>query len=383
MRKIAQLAYSGPSGAADLGVTLALAGQRAGVPQTLALWGVENCPADRLARCQAGGIPTQVFQKKHGSDMKGQQPIKAWMAAQADADAFIVHYPASLIPLRRVFKGRKRPRIILVEHNAIMMKRPHHWMLSAIAFSLCDGVVYLTESYRRQMIKKLGPFYRKRKTTVIANGLDFTHYPRRDPAAWRDDSKPFTFGMSSRMAAAKDYGMLLQAFALLCKREAAAQPAGSHATEAPALHLELAGDGPTRPHLEELTDRLGIRAHVTFAGHLPHGQLLQRMASWDAFVLATLGETQPLALMEAMAIGLPCIASNAAGVNDLLVHGENGLMPPVLDAQGLSDAMASVLHDPALRQRIATTGSKEILNNYSADSMWNNYYNFIDYLNNK
>jgi glycosyltransferase involved in cell wall biosynthesis len=383
MRKVAQLAYSGPSGAADLGVTLALAGQRAGVPQTLALWGVENCPADRLARCQAGGIPTQVFQKKYGSDMKGQQPIKEWMAAQADADAFIVHYPASLIPLRRVFKGRKRPRIVLVEHNAIMMKRPHHWVLSALAFSLCDGVVYLTESYRQQTIKKLGPFYRKRKTTVIANGLDLGHYPRRDPAAWRDDSKPFTFGMSGRMAAAKDYGMLLQAFALLCKREAATLPAGASVAEGPSLHLELAGDGPTRPHLEELTDRLGIRPHVTFAGHLPHAQLLERMASWDAFVLATLGETQPLALMEAMAIGLPSIASNAPGVRDLLVHGKTGLMPKVLDAQGLSEAMGLVLHDSSLRRELAEAGSKEIFDNYSADSMWNNYHNFIDYLNNK
>ena len=105
MRKIAQIAYSGPSGAADLGVTLALAGQKAGVQQTIAFWGVEACPPDRLTRCSSGSIPSQVFTKKYGSDWLGQRPVKSWMAAQADADAFIVHYPASLIPLRRVFKG--------------------------------------------------------------------------------------------------------------------------------------------------------------------------------------------------------------------------------------------------------------------------------------
>ena len=59
--------------------------------------------------------------------------------------SLFAHYPASLIPLRRVFLGGKRPRMILVEHNSIFMKRPHHWVLSALAFTLCDGVVYLDQ----------------------------------------------------------------------------------------------------------------------------------------------------------------------------------------------------------------------------------------------
>jgi glycosyltransferase involved in cell wall biosynthesis len=387
MRKVAQTAYSGPSGAADLGVTLALAGQRTGVPQTIAFWGVEDCPPDRLKRCAKGGVATQVFSKKYGSDWEGQGKLKSWMRAQSDASAFIVHYPASLIPLRSVFKGPNRPRIIMVEHNSLLMKRPHHWVLSALAFLLCDGVVYLTESYRKETARRLGPFFRKKKATVIANGLDLDLYPRRDIHAWRDDSKPFVIGMSGRMAALKDYDTLLRAYALLLKKHHLMPAvAGGWADPAAAprrIRLEFAGDGPLRSELETQVIRLGIRKHVTFTGLLGHADLLKRMATWDAFVLSTHGETQPLALMEAMAIGLPCAATDVPGVNDLIVHGENGLVAPKSDSPALFRAMDQLLTDNALSRRLAEAGNKVILHNYSAYTMWDNYRKFIDSINNK
>jgi len=393
MPKVAQLAYSGPSGAADLGVTLALAGRRAGVPQTMAFWGVEDCPADRLSRCAKGDISTAVFPKKYGSDWRGQRHLKAWMRAQADADAFIVHYPAALMPLRRVFKGPRRPRIILVEHNAILMKRPHHWVLSALAFWLCDGVVLLTDIYEEQSRKKLGPLFRKNKVKVIPNGLDLEAYPRRDWNAWRDDSRPFVIGMSGRMADAKDYTTLLNAFALLLIKHdlapAGASSSGGNGSSSPwaldprPLHLELAGDGPRRQEFEELADRLGIRKHVTFTGMLPHGELLKRMATWDGFVLSTHGETQPLALMEAMAVGLPCVATRVSGVRELVAHEVNGLLAPDRDAAGLCQAMDRIVTDSTLRRKLSEVGNKYVNHNYSSETMWDNYYKFIDSINNK
>ena len=195
--------------------------------------------------------------------------------------------------------------------------------------------------------------------------------------------------MSGRMAAAKDYATLIDAFALLVK-QMKLQPASHMAGissgasfETPLPRLELAGDGQLRSTLEEQAQHLGIREQVSFLGHMAHAELLQRMAGWDAFVLSTQAETQPLALMEAMAIGLPCVASDVDGVKDLIVHDKNGLLAPAEDPVRLSQQLARLVNDPALGRQIAEVGNNHIINNFSSQSMWNNYHKFIDYINNK
>ncbi len=360
MRKMAQIAYSGPSGAADLCVTLALAGQKAGTPQTIAFWGIETPPADRLKRCAEGGLEVAVFDKKIGTDAAGQKGLREW-AAQLDVDAIIIHYPAAMMALRGAFKGRRKPRLILVEHNANSQKRVHHWLLSALAFWLCDGIVYLTENYRDQVARRLGPLFRSQKTRVIANGLDLALYESLTVGSSTQDA--FIIGMSGRMVPVKDYSTLMEALALL--------PADSF------MQLEFAGDGPMRAELEAKAQALGIGDRVKFLGNLPHQKLIERMWTWDAFALSTQGETQSLAIMEAMASGLPCISTEAPGIKEMITNGVTGLLVPVGDAARLATVLQQLCDDPLLASRLAAAGLAQAKSIYSSERMRRDYYDYI------
>lgn len=115
------------------------------------------------------------------------------------------------------------------------------------------------------------------------------------------------------------------------------------------LHLVVAGGGP-----EERALRLDAPPDVTFLGVLDHKDGLPRLyASADAFVFASLTETLGLVVLEAMASGLPVIATPAGGVGDHLRHGENGLAFAAGNARKMADAMVRLATNPTLRDQLA------------------------------
>lgn len=78
----------------------------------------------------------------------------------------------------------------------------------------------------------------------------------------------------------------------------------------------------------------------------------------DLFVLPTLGDALPTVLMEAMAVGLPLVASNVGGVPEMVTHQQNGLLVPPGDADALAQACRHILQNPALAQAMSTTGQQ-------------------------
>lgn len=141
-----------------------------------------------------------------------------------------------------------------------------------------------------------------------------------------------------RLAAEKGVERILEAFRIA----RGLLPAGS-------LHLVIAGGGPEEPAL-----RRAASADVTFPGVLDHGrELPQLYASADAFVLTSLTETLGLVVLEAMASGLPVIATPAGGVADHLRHEVNGLAYPAGDVTGMAHAIVRLCMNRKLRDDLA------------------------------
>jgi phosphatidylinositol alpha 1,6-mannosyltransferase len=141
-----------------------------------------------------------------------------------------------------------------------------------------------------------------------------------------------------RLAAEKGVHWILDAFRIARQL----LPAGS-------LHLVIAGGGP-----EESALRHASPPDVTFLGVLDHKRALPQLyASADAFVFASLTETLGLVVLEAMASGLPVIATAAGGVADHLHHEENGLAFPAGDVTGMAHAMVRLAMDRKLRDALA------------------------------
>jgi glycosyltransferase involved in cell wall biosynthesis/SAM-dependent methyltransferase/GT2 family glycosyltransferase len=127
---------------------------------------------------------------------------------------------------------------------------------------------------------------------------------------------------------------------------------GRLARDGHAVHVDLVGDGPLRGELERQVARLDLVDRVRFLGALTEPEVAGVVDGADVFVLASRiqgdGDTDgiPVALMEAMASGLPVVASDVSGVPELVRHGETGLLAPVDDDVALADALRSVVLDP-------------------------------------
>ena len=177
-----------------------------------------------------------------------------------------------------------------------------------------------------------GIFSPARRSATLRNAYGFT------------DS--FTFVHVGRLAAEKGVDTILDAFALASR----CLPEG-------AVHLVIAGVGPCEAALRARAPR-----HVTFLGYLKRTTLLPKLyASAEAFVFSSLTETLGLVVLEAMASGLPVIATPVGGVADHLRDGENGLAFPPNDAEAMSREMVRLALDRPLAARLGARARETAL----------------------
>lgn len=134
----------------------------------------------------------------------------------------------------------------------------------------------------------------------------------------------------------------------------------------PEAQLLLLGDGPLRKSLEAMAARLGIGGTARFVGRVDNVPEFLRAA--DLFVLPSLQEGMPNALLEAMACGLPAVASRIGGVVDVANNREEAILVPPGDPASLAGGIATVLSDPDLRERLSRGAVRRIDSSFSLES---------------
>jgi glycosyltransferase involved in cell wall biosynthesis len=134
--------------------------------------------------------------------------------------------------------------------------------------------------------------------------------------------------------------------------------------EVPDVYLILWGDGPERAALETLSRTLKIEERVRFVGYWPNASAW--LGLLDVFVLPSLSEGSPNALLEALAAGRPVVATCVGGIPELARDGTEALLVPPRDAQALAEAILRVLQDQTLARRLAEA-AQEAADGYSLD----------------
>jgi glycosyltransferase involved in cell wall biosynthesis len=132
----------------------------------------------------------------------------------------------------------------------------------------------------------------------------------------------------------------------------------------PQLHLLFVGDGAERAGLQALAAESGVGEHIHFLGS--RDDVPELLASCDSFVLPSLWEGLPMALIEAMASGLPVIATEVSGTRQVMLHGETGLLVPPGDAAALAGAMGALLSEPATAQAMGAAARRRVETAFSA-----------------
>ncbi len=136
---------------------------------------------------------------------------------------------------------------------------------------------------------------------------------------------------------------------------------------APEARFVFIGDGPQRRALEAKAFSLGLNDRLFFLGW--RRDAARWLAAADAFVMTSLWEGLPRALVEAMLTGLPCALYATDGVTDLVRDGVNGLLARPGDAQSLAEKLSSLLTDPALRARLGAAARASIGPEFDIDEM--------------
>ena len=136
--------------------------------------------------------------------------------------------------------------------------------------------------------------------------------------------------------------------------------------------LVIVGDGPERASLESLARDHQIEECVTFTGPLSGSEVLSAMASSDIFVLNSSEENFPHVILEAMAVGLPVVATRVGGIPEVITSHANGLLVSPYDPDEISHHIQLLVNDPPLRQRLSQAG-RETAKYYSWEMLTDQY----------
>jgi glycosyltransferase involved in cell wall biosynthesis len=137
------------------------------------------------------------------------------------------------------------------------------------------------------------------------------------------------------------------------------------AADVPGLRLTLVGDGPERAGVERAVDATGSRDRVQLAGYV--ADPAPYLAAADLLVLPSAAEACPLAVLRAMAAGLPVAASRAGGLPELVRDGVDGLLVPTGDDVALRAALAALVADPARRRRMGDSARRRVAERFTVE----------------
>ncbi|MBO9540913.1 glycosyltransferase [bacterium] len=228
----------------------------------------------------------------------------------------------------------------------------------AVASRLSRQVVCVSHADQRSGLAHgiLSP----QRSRVIPNGIDPARF-RPDPAArarMREalgvaEGEPL-IGLFGRLTRQKAQGVFLRAAAEVLARE-------------PATRFMLVGDGEDRVALAALSAGLGLGGRLLMLGSRSDVPAL--LAATDVFVLPSLWEGLPIALLEAMACGVPVIASAVDGSLEVVQPGLSGLLVPPGEVAPLAEAILALIRTPALAARLAAAGRERVLALYPLSRM--------------
>jgi colanic acid/amylovoran biosynthesis glycosyltransferase len=154
-----------------------------------------------------------------------------------------------------------------------------------------------------------------------------------------------------RLTPAKGQAVLLDAVRLL-------------QDEGRQVQATIAGDGPDGPRLRKRAVGLGVEDRCRFPGAVNPSRIQALYQAADVFVLPSFAEGIPVVLMEAMAMGVPCVSTTVNGIPELIESGRQGILVPPSEAKALAGAIARLMDDPAYRAELAAEARKKVRQDY-------------------
>jgi glycosyltransferase involved in cell wall biosynthesis len=308
-----------------------------------------------------------------GIPCSGRLDVKAVKALKriiADRQIDILHshgYKSDFYALILKNICRRPLALFATNHNwiGLTINEKVYQAIDALALRRFARIVAVSEQVKRDMtVRSIPPS----RIEVIGNGIDPEDPDLRgDRAAARQglglNDDDLVIGNVARLTAEKDHARLIEAVATL-------RP------DVPNIRLIIVGDGPERAALEELARQKHLGDAARFTGNTDNAR--RCYAAFDMFALPSLNEGLPMVLLEAMAAGVPVIASSVGAVPRVVQHGKNGLLISPGDTAQLVQAMRRLAADPTLRAELSRQGAETVRNDFSSHAMVRRYWEIYE-----
>ncbi len=219
------------------------------------------------------------------------------------------------------------------------LKEQFYAWLNIRAFKHCARVIALSHFYEKLLREKGVP----RVERIPTGFLPQNPYGKLRP------SKPFVFGILGRLSWEKNHAMFLDAAANLRGGNVAAQ-------------FLIGGDGPMRDEIESQIGLLNLQDDTEMTGYIEAGKFFDRIS---ALVICSRVENQPYVVMEAMARGIPVIATSVGGLPDLVVDGVTGFLVPGNDSAALAGAMKRLCDSAQAAAALGMAGFEKLKREFS------------------
>ncbi|MCD4729548.1 MAG: glycosyltransferase family 4 protein, partial [Bacteroidales bacterium] len=201
-------------------------------------------------------------------------------------------------------------------------------------------------------LKKLAQKADSFPMSVIPNGIDSYFFK---PLETDNEQKKIHFIFTGRLSEQKNLFYMFEQFASLKK------------ISKKNLMIHMAGDGPLKGKLEIFAKDLGISDNIVWYGWVNKNRILKLYQKADCFVNPSFCEGMPNSVLEAMACGLPVLASNVPGNNDIVFDGENGFLFNLDDHRKIKDSLNMIIENPNICSKLGKNARKRIKDEFS----WN------------
>jgi glycosyltransferase involved in cell wall biosynthesis len=355
---VVHILYSGLGGQGSDFFSVVKADKQKTVATYAIFCGIEEVNPDYIEMCGRYGVAYSAFRKEPGPDLSPY--FRIYSVLQKIKPAVIVLHGSSFVFPAWLYRLTNRQvRIIVRETQAHHLKTKRDWQWLKWSIRIANKLIFLTKESLDGVVKKFPQLPVQSKSIIIASGIDTELF---SPAIKKKNGRTIILGMQSRLQKIKDHPTLLKSFRLLRDKYK------SH-----KLRLQIAGDGNTMPALRQLVYELGIAGDVDFVGMLAETELIHFMNNLDIYIHATYGETLSNSIMQAMSCGLPIVASDVWGVNNMLDEGKTAMLVTVEDVDGMTAAISRLIEDQELSDQLGKNARNMAVSKYSLGRLFEQY----------
>jgi sugar transferase (PEP-CTERM/EpsH1 system associated) len=314
------------------------------------------------------GFPVFVLERRPGVDWRCASRL-AKLLRRENVDLVQAHQYTPFFYAMAARLLYRRPPLMFTEHGRHFPDYPRRkrMIVNRLLLERRDRVVAVGRAVQQAVVNNEG--IPAQRVAVIYNGIDLS---------------PYRNGVPDRDAVRRELGLgdwdlvLVQVARLdyLKDHPTAVRMMGQVVRQRPDARLLLVGEGPERGKIEDEIRQRGLEANVRLLGQ--RGDVARILRAADLFLLTSISEGIPLTVIEAMAAGLPVVATNVGGMTEVVEDGQTALLAPAADDAGLAAAVFRLAEDPELRRQMGQWGRERANEVFSERQMHEQYVRLYD-----